>query len=193
MILIEVMAPYFVGVVILFILMRIILREADSNVRAEELPDGVLRFAPVKQALIAMMVFIGIFVLVAVASTISTLIGGHGLIVSLFCLAVVFLLLQVLPGTVLLTKEGLEQHFWLGNLKKIAWSEVRAVSVLQREGRVVIFGASGKKIQYTRQLPDRDRLLAELRLHCPDKMPEPSTSPATGQRQWTVPPPPPKA
>ena len=181
--------PYFAGVVVLFILMRIILGEAGSNLHAEELSGGVLRFAPVKLALIAMVVFIGIFVLAGVAGTISTLLGGRGVILTLFCLAVAFLLLQVLPGTILLTSEGLEQHVWLGRPKKIAWGEIRAVSEFKRDGRVEVLGMSGKKIQHTRQLPDRERLLAELRTHCPDKMPDAAGNPRAGRREWDVPPP----
>jgi len=190
--LISLMSAYFIGVIVLFVLARMILKEADTNLQAEELPGGALRFGPDQLARIAMAVFIGGFGVVGVLGTVSALFGGRGLAMSLFCLAVALLLLRFLPGTLLLTKEGLEQHVWLGSPKKIAWSEVQSVTVVKREGRVVILGTGGRKIQHAKQLPDRDRLLAELRAHCPDKMPGATITVAAGHRDWMVPPPPPK-
>jgi hypothetical protein len=184
-----IMGPYFVGVIVLFVLARMILKETDSNLQAEELPGGGVRFAPDRQARGAMAAFIAMFAFVGVAGTVSALINGQGLALSLACVVIALLLLRILPGTIVATHEGLEQHFWLGNVKRVLWGEVGTVSVVQKEGRITITGLKGGKIQHSKQFPDRDRLLAELRVHCPDRMPGAAAGGNGGHRNWVVPPP----
>ncbi|MDR3741672.1 MAG: hypothetical protein P4L40_21850 [Terracidiphilus sp.] len=185
-----IMGPYFVGVIVLFVLARLILKEADSNQQTEELPGGGVRFAPASQARVAMAVFIAMFAFVGVVGTMSALVNRQGLTLSLVCLIIALLLLRILPGTIVLTSEGLEQHFWLGKAKRVLWGDVGTVPVVQKEGRVTITGLKGGKIQHSKQFPDRDRLLAELRAHCPDRMPGATANVSSGHRNWVIPPPP---
>lgn len=189
--LIAVLLPYFVGFIVLFALSRIVLAEADSNRPAEQLPDGRLIFAPEKMALVAMVLFVGGLGGLGIFGSVVALFNGHGLLPSLFCLAFAALLLCILPGTLTLTNEGLEQRYWAGNVKRIRWRDVTSVRIVQKEGRVVISGLGYSRIQHTRQLPDRDRLMAELQAHCPDRMPGAAKNASSQHRQWVVPPPPP--
>ena len=162
---------FFVGVAALWVLSRQIVREADRDRTARTLPDGALEFAAGQRAFLAMVVFIGVFAVLGVWGTVSALIAGRGLVFSLLCLGFALLLLRVLPGTIVLSGQGLEQRFWLARAKRIAWDQVRDVAVRPKQGEVTICGQRGAKIQHTRQLPDRARLLAELEARCPDKMP----------------------
>jgi len=185
-----VIVPYFVGVGVLALLARIILKEADENQQAKPLPGGGLEFAPEKNVLTAMLIFIGIFGVLGVVGTVSALISGHGLVFSLAFVLFALLMACILPGSITLTEVEIEQRFWLGKRKSIHWDDLRSVTVDRKQGRVTIASRTGVKIQHARQLPDRARLLAELEARCPDKMPRPDGS-APLPHHPVVPPPPP--
>ena len=162
---------FFAGVAGLWLLSRQIVREADSDRTARQLPGGGLEFAVDQRAFLAMYVFLGVFAVMGVGGTISALIAHASLVFPLICLGFTLLLLRVLPGTIVMSEQGLEQKYWLTKAKRIGWGQVRDVVVRQKQGQVTICGKNGAKIQHTRQLPDRARLLAELEARCPDKMP----------------------
>lgn len=176
MILIWVMVPYLLAVALLVVLSRLILKEANEEQLADPLSGGGLEFAPKKTARLAMQIFIGIFGLFGLLGIVSALVNGRPPIISVVFVLFALLMARILPGSITLTEAGLEQRFWLGKAKVIAWNEVRAVAVDQKQGRVTITGATGAKIQHPRQLPDRARLLVELESRCPDKMPRPDGS-----------------
>lgn len=162
---------FFVFVAGMWLLSRQIVREADSNRTAHPLPGGGLEFAVDRRAFLAIYVFLGVFGFLGVGGTISALIQHANAVFPLVCLGFAVLLLRVLPGTIVLNEQGLEQKFWLAAVRRIGWDQVRDVAVQQKQGLVTIRGKNGTKIQHPRQLPDRARLLAELEARCPDKMP----------------------
>lgn len=179
---------FFVAVAGLWLLSRQIVREAGSDRTARQLPGGGLEFAMDQRALVASVLFIGAFAVVGVGGTISALISHASLVFPLVCLGFTLLMLRVLPGTIVLSEQGLEQRYWLAKAKRVGWDQVRDVAVQQKQGLVTIRSKSGAKIQHTRQLPDRASLLAELEARCPDKMPRAIEKP-TETRTVVVPPP----
>lgn len=181
---------FFFGVAGMWLLSRQIVREADSDTSARPLPSGGLEFAVDQRAFLAMYVFLGVFGVIGVGGTISALIQHANLVFPLVCLGFTVLLLRVLPGTIVLNEQGLEQKFWLAAAKRIQWDQVRDIEIRPKQGVVTIRGKNGAKIQHPRQLPDRARLLAELETRCPGKMPRP-VEVRTETRTVMVPPPPP--
>lgn len=163
---------FFVGVAGMWLLSRQIVREADSDRTARTLPGGGLEFAADQRAFLAMYVFLGVFGFIGVGGTISALIQHASVVFPVVCLGFTVLLLRVLPGTIALNEQGLEQKFWLAGVRRIGWDQVRDIAVKQKQGLVTIRSKNGAKIQHPRQLPDRARLLAELEARCPDKMPD---------------------
>jgi hypothetical protein len=184
------LALFFTGVAGLWWLSRQIVREADSGRTARPLSEGGLEFAADQRAFLAMYIFLGVFAVIGVGGTISALISHASLLFPLVCLGFTLLLLRVLPGTIVLSTEGLEQRFWLAKVTRIGWSQVREIAVRHEKGLVTIRSKSGTKIEHTRQLPDRARLLAELEARCPEKMPRPVEI-RSETRTVMVPPPPP--
>lgn len=180
---IGILLPFFAGMAVLWVLSRLILQEAGGSRQARVLPDGGLEFASEPSAFVAMYLFIGILALFGGAGGISALVTGRGMAPALFCLAFVALLLRVLPGTIVLTDQGLEQRYWLLKVMRIGWDEVREVIVDAKQGKVTVHSKFGGKIVHMRQLADRARLLAELEARCPDKMPG-------AKRRFVVAPPP---
>jgi hypothetical protein len=162
---------YFGGVTVLGVLSHRIVREADGDRTARALPDGRLEFAPDPQAILAMYIFIGIFAAFGTWGLIFALVEGGGLALAMFCLLLVLLLLRLLPGTIVLSEQGLEQKYWLAKVTHIGWDDVQSVSVNEKQNRTTVYGRQGAKIKHERQLPDRARLLAALEARCPDKMP----------------------
>jgi hypothetical protein len=89
-------------------------------------------------------------------------------------MAIVFgmLLLMIVftfPDTITATENGLDQISWLWKHRRIRWSDI--VEIRVGGGMVTISGADGTKIVHTRQLPDRERFMAEIRRHCGENLP----------------------
>lgn len=73
-------------------------------------------------------------------------------------------LLFSLPGTLVVTPEGIEKRFWLRSNKKVLWGEITTITV--SENRVEIADANRKKISHESFNLDRERFLLELKQHC---------------------------
>jgi hypothetical protein len=180
------MMPYLLGMVALFVLSRLSQKEAGRSRKAEELPGGGLEFAPDTVALTSTRLLIGLFGLLGVVGIVGNAFNGHGLWPGVFCASLALLLAKLLPGTILLTDQGLEQRYWLGAPKQMRWKDVHMVTLQQRQRSVTVIGRSGVKIQHVKQLPDRSRLLIELANRCPEAMPREGE-----KRRVAIPPPPP--
>jgi hypothetical protein len=81
------------------------------------------------------------------------------------------LFLSLLPATIVVTEEGLEQIFWLGKNRKIAWDDIDEVNTGKDRRTVSITGRDGTRILHMGQLVDRPRLLLELKQHCGEDLP----------------------
>lgn len=77
--------------------------------------------------------------------------------------------LSTMPGTILVTGEGLEQTYWLRKRIRLAWDEIVEVNLDKQT--VTIRGGDGTRIVHTSQQVDRERLLVELKHHCGDELP----------------------
>jgi hypothetical protein len=82
-------------------------------------------------------------------------------------------LLEVIdfPGTIVVTRDGLEQIYWLRKRKRIRWKDIVEVETGIKEKAITITGADGTKIVHFSQLADRSRLLMELKRHCGEELP----------------------
>ena len=108
-------------------------------------------------------------------ATLSQLKYSHGRPLGLMiavCLGILLVMaLFPFPGTIVVTADGLEQISWSWKNKQIRWADIVEINAGEKSRTVTVTGADGTKIVQSRQLPDRPRLLAELRDHCRDNLP----------------------
>jgi hypothetical protein len=161
--------PFFASIVLVWILSRIIVSAADKNRQAREIGNGQLEFAPNKRNHVAAILFIGYLVYMSVSLAFTGLSSIGAEIGTAFWLVIAFMLVAAFPASIVVSDEGLRQVYWLRK-KSIAWKDVTKVVLDEKRNRVTIKG-KGAKIVFTRQLPDKTRLLAELATRCPDKLP----------------------
>lgn len=166
-----IVVPFVAVILLLFILSRLVVSEAGSNRQPEELSGGALQFLPNPSAYWGVYLFLGCLAFLALSGTVNAIRGGSGLIPAILCAGFFVFLLSAYPGSIVANKDGLEQLYWLTGRKSIPWNEVWSVAVDLKSGRVTVTGKRSVKIVHTRQLPGRDRFLAELETHCPDRMP----------------------
>jgi hypothetical protein len=75
------------------------------------------------------------------------------------------------PETIIVKADGLEQVSWLWKNKRIHRSDIVEINTGEKSRTVTITSADGTRIVHSRQLPDRQRLLAELKHHCGENPP----------------------
>jgi hypothetical protein len=75
------------------------------------------------------------------------------------------------PDTIIVKADGLEQIAWLRRRRQIRWADIVEINTGEKGRTVSIIGADGTKIVHSRQLPDRPRLLMELKKHCGENLP----------------------
>jgi hypothetical protein len=116
--------------------------------------------------------------LVVVPTAVATIEALHHRIHStdqlLFSAAIGFAALAQLfshPGTIVVTREGLEQIYWLRPRKRVRWGEIAEIKTSKGRGAVVITSGDGTKIVHSFHLVDRPRLLLELKEHCGSELP----------------------
>ena len=76
-----------------------------------------------------------------------------------------------LPETVAVTRDGLEQVYWLRKNKRIAWSDIVEINTGDKIRIVTIKGTDGTEIVHSKQHADRPRFLLELKRHCGENLP----------------------
>jgi hypothetical protein len=160
-----------VSLVILFVLSRLIISEADEHRQAQESGDGSLEFTPNRRSYWGVYLFIVFMAYVAVSSLFAGIKAATDLLPAFLSVSFILLLLAAFPGTIRADEKGLEQAYWLRGRKSVAWNEVWRITVNEKKSEVKIVAKSGKKILHSRQLPDRARLIEELRKRCNEKLP----------------------
>jgi hypothetical protein len=154
---------------------------ADRQRKALVLRGGRIEFSPNRCAFWAWP----LLVLYLVYATISQLKRSHGRPLDLIvaaCLGILTMMfIFTFPETIVVTDNGLEQISWLWKNKQIRWADIVEINTGEKRRTVTITGADGTKIVHSRQLPDRPRLLMELKNRCGEKLPpdfprEPSAS-----------------
>jgi len=144
---------------------------ADKQRKAVVSPDGSVAFAPNRRSFIAwpiLMVYL-VYVTVSLAmhagrSPLNVLMAvgfGIGTVGS----ATLF------PGSILVKRDGLQQVYWLWKKKRVRWEDIVEINTGAKSRIVTITGSDGTKIVHSPVLPDRARLLLELRLYCGDNLP----------------------
>jgi hypothetical protein len=163
--------PLFFAVAVLLVLAKLIVSGADEDRQATETEGGQLEFTPNRRSYWGVYLFLACLAYGVVANVIVAIRSSADLAAPAFCIAFVILLLSAFPGTIRIDKNGIEQVYWLRGRKRIAWHEISKVTTDEKRGELKIKGTNGKKIAFSRQLPDRARLQLELEKHSGEKAP----------------------
>jgi len=153
------------------VLAWIVIGRAGKRGSARVLGDGRIEFAQNRLAFWAWPLIIVLLAWTALKELIQShgeplqLVAGVGL--GLGTLSLIFLL----PGTVVVTAEGLEQIYWFWKNKRICWENIVEIETGQKDRTVTMIGADGTKIVHSRQMVDRPRFLLELKQHCGEELP----------------------
>ena len=75
------------------------------------------------------------------------------------------------PGTIFVSHDAIEQHFWLRSEKRIRWGEVTGIKEHGLSGAVTITASDNTKINFYSRLPDRTRFMAEIERYCQGNLP----------------------
>jgi hypothetical protein len=131
--------------------------------------NGKAEFPPSPASLWSGLVIIGFLL----GSAVLHLIRNHGSVPDLLIQGALLVgaltLLSTVPGTILVTDEGVEQVYWIRKRVRISWDNIVEVKLDPRT--VTIQAEDGTRIVHTRQQVDRARLLVELKHHCGDELP----------------------
>jgi hypothetical protein len=145
--------------------------DASKDRKANFSATGRIEFAPNRRATVAWLIMTVYFIyLVPVQFR-----NMHGKPLSIMTAvgfaSVAIALLTSFPGTILINSEGLQQIFWGWKDKRIRWADIVEINTGEKSRTVTITAADGTKIVHSRQLPDRRRLLCELKQHCGEQLP----------------------
>jgi len=149
----------------------LLLRKAEARQRATVHGDGRIEFARNAYSYLA-------WVLISVSLAwwaIRYLLFGNreplALLQAVGLGLVTVMLLVEFPGTIVVTDIGLEQLCWLRRNKRILWEDIVEINTGEKIGTVTITAVDGTKIVHSADLPDRTRLLLELKQHCGENLP----------------------
>ena len=147
------------------------LADAPKDRKANVSRTGCVEFAPNHRATGAWLILLAFFVYLAPARFIHM--GDHlfSIVTAVAFASVAIALLISFPGNILADSEGLQQTYWIWKSKRIRWAEIVEINTGDKSRTVTITGADGTKIVHSRQLPDRPRLLWELKRHCGEQLP----------------------
>ncbi len=144
--------------------------DAPKDRKANLSTTGRVEFAPNRRATAAWLILVAFFVYLVPAQFIHM--GDHlfSIVTAVAFASVAIALLNSFPGTII-DSEGLQQAYWTWKSKRIRWAEIVEINTGEKSRTVTITGADGIKIVHSRQLPDRPRLLWELKQHCGEQLP----------------------
>lgn len=147
---------------------------AANKLKATYATKNRLEFKPSKLTLWAWLALIAYMVYVVYGTAIRfryghwnlpNVAGASGLVIVLAMMVAEF------PGTIVVTADGLEQIRWLWRNKYIRWGEVEEINTGEKSQTITITAKDGTKIVHWRPLPDRPRLLLELKKYCGENLP----------------------
>jgi hypothetical protein len=147
------------------------LADAPKDRKANVSTIGRVEFAPNRRATAAWLILAAFFVYLIPAQ--FRHMGEHlfSFVTAVAFASVAIALVTSFPGTILIDSEGLQQIFWAWKNKRIRWADIVEINTGEKSRTVTITGADGIKIVHSRQLPDRPRLLWELKQHCGEQLP----------------------
>jgi hypothetical protein len=151
--------PQIGAMLVLLLLAKLIAGKADFG-REARTEGGRTLFEPNRRSFYGVYLFIAAVAYVVVVTVVRA--SGSAFAVASIASGFVLFLLMAFPATIVTDENGIEQNFWLRGRKRIAWTDVTKYAVDEKTGELKIASKTGVKIMHTRQLPDRDRLLAEV-------------------------------
>lgn len=165
------LAPLFAVILVLWIASRLAVSDADHGRAANEIPGGKIVFLPNRRSYWGIFIIIALLIYPILVELIRGIKGAADISLIFLCLGFVVFLLTTYPGSIVATNDGLEQIYWFGGKKRIAWSDVSGFEIDKKKKRVIVKARNGAKIVHTRQLPDKNRIIGEIELHCPGRLP----------------------
>jgi hypothetical protein len=144
---------------------------ADKHRKANVLQGGEVAFAPNRRSYWAWPLVVGYLVYATVRGLMHIHVGWLNLDIAVTLGGLAVLLAFPFPERILVTSDGLEQFSWLWKNKRIRWEDIVEVNTGETSRTVTITAVDGTKIIHSPRLPDRTRLLTELKHHCGENLP----------------------
>lgn len=166
----SVMAPFFALILLFWFATRLVVSDADKNRMANETKEGI-EFLPNRRSYWGLYIIVAMLTYPLIAVLARGIKSAEDLSVVLLCLGFNLFLLTTFPGSIVSNDEGLEQTYWFGGNKRVAWNNVARFEIDRKRKRVIVKARNGAKIVHTRQLPDKNRIIGEIEMHCPGKLP----------------------
>ena len=135
---------------------------------ASVLSDGRIEFRPDRLTLAALLLLEIPAVWYTVRSVQHGFQIGWSLVPAIYLGWAALVHLISYPGTVVVTRDGLEQLFWFRGNQRMLWADIREI---RSSADLKIIGADGTTIVHSQLLADRERLMAEIRRYCADELP----------------------
>jgi hypothetical protein len=149
----------------------LMLSKSGEHRPAKELSNGRVEFTPASYEF-----WLWLLAVIPLASTaLATL--RHGVYTPLDLLnsgVIIFLALSHLfmfPATIVSSREGLEQVYWLWKNRHIRWEEILEIVLDKKASHLTIKSGHGTRIVYSPRLAGFSRLLREIRQYCADNLP----------------------
>lgn len=135
------------------------------------LSDGRIEFSPDRRAYWAVPMLVVMLVWSAIKDLMKKQEKAFGFVSVAGVGLLLLLLLCSFPGTVVITDDALEQVYWFRRRKRIRWKDIVEINTGEKSHTVTITGSDGMRIVHSSQLPDRARLLLELKNRCGESLP----------------------
>lgn len=144
---------------------------ADKQRKATTLDDGSVMFSPNRRSFFAWPVLI-VYLIYATVTQVRHLHGSPlHLIPSVLTGSVAVMIAVSFPATIIVASDGLQQVSWLWKNKRLCWKDIVEINTGEKDRTITITVLDGTKIIHDRVLPDRPRMLVELRQYCGDNLP----------------------
>ena len=145
--------------------------DADKQRKAMLLPDGRIEFTLNRRAYFAWALVVAYLIYATIRRLMHINAGWFSLYIAVILGGLAVMIAFPFPAAILVTADGVEQISWLWKNKRIRWDDIVEINTGEKSHTVTITGGDGTKIIHSRQLPDRQRLLAELKHHCGENLP----------------------
>jgi hypothetical protein len=144
---------------------------ADKHRKALGLQGAGIEFAPNRRSYFAWPLVVGYLIYASVSRLMHIHAGWLNLDIAVTFGGLAVLLAFPFPGKIVVTSNGLEQVSWLWKNKRIRWEDIVEINTGETSRTVTITAVDGTKIIHSPRLPDRARLLTELKHHCGENLP----------------------
>ena len=147
---------------------------ADKHRKAGELQDGRVEFTPNGRSFFAWPILV-VYLIYAAISRATHIQGSPLKMIVAVLIAILSVMIAVsFPATIIVASDGLQQVYWLWKNKRVRWEDIVEINTGEKSRTVTITGSDGTKIVHSSVLPDRPRLLSELRHYCGHNLPSDS-------------------